>query len=384
MVRLVLGDHHKNKVEDEDLLQPVARIIDHPDYDRFQLTGDISLLQLAAPVQLTDYIRPICLPSVEDEVLVGTQCTISGWGATQNSGENNDVLRDAEVPILSNNQCNNWLQQSQREFDTNFITKENICAGLREGGKDSCQGDSGGPLACPNTQGRYSLEGVVSWGFGCADRKSPGVYTRVSEFLPWITEMMEQYKDAPEFFRLETTPCGSVVTTEQTIRLPVDEKTHLYNDGMDCKFTIRPPANHKTEITFVGRYAIEPGCSEDSLVIYKESGARVKKMPCKFGGLDELSTIVEEGNLEIRFKSDKRSAEKRYSGYEGFAAKIEFAAVTSTSPSTTTTTEPTTPTQDCKDKKPLKKCKKALRKNKCGTKGNRKKCRLTCGHCQVE
>jgi len=376
-VRLVLGDHHKNRVEDEDLIQPVARIVDHPDYDSRKLTGDISLLQLAAPVELTDYIRPICLPSAGDEVEVGTQCTISGWGAIEEGKGTADVLRDAEVPILSNNQCSNWL-------GGNYITEENICAGLREGGKDSCQGDSGGPLACPNTQGQYSLEGVVSWGFGCADRKSPGVYTRVSEFMPWITKMMEQYKDAPEFFQLETTPCGSVITTEQTIRLPVDEKTHLYEDGMDCKFTIKPPANHKTKITFVERFAIEPTC-KDFVAIYNENGAvKLKgnsKELCQFGGLDKLNTVVEEGDLEIRFESDN-SANKRYSGYEGFAAKIEF---TVSSGITTTTVEPTTSTQeDCYDIKPLRKCQKALWKDKCHKKGNKKKCRLTCGYCQLE
>ena len=54
---------------------------------------------------------------------------------------------------------------------------------------DTCQGDSGGPLACFNEeQGKYYLQGVTSFGFNCARARSPGVYTRVSEFSDWIRE----------------------------------------------------------------------------------------------------------------------------------------------------------------------------------------------------
>jgi len=64
-----------------------------------------------------------------------------------------------------------------------------MCAGFEEGGVDTCQGDSGGPLACFNEeQGKYYLQGVTSFGFNCARARSPGVYTRVSEFSDWIRE----------------------------------------------------------------------------------------------------------------------------------------------------------------------------------------------------
>lgn len=71
------------------------------------------------------------------------------------------------------------------------ITETQICAG-GEKGKDSCEGDSGGPLMY-----RYTTEneenwiciGVVSFGVGrCGSEQQPGVYTRVSEYLPWILD----------------------------------------------------------------------------------------------------------------------------------------------------------------------------------------------------
>ncbi|KAL1464067.1 hypothetical protein WDU94_003750 [Cyamophila willieti] len=57
-----------------------------------------------------------------------------------------------------------------------------MCAGYPEGGKDSCQGDSGGSLLTED------LDGIVSWGIGCARSNSPGVYTRVNHYMEWLQQ----------------------------------------------------------------------------------------------------------------------------------------------------------------------------------------------------
>lgn len=56
-------------------------------------------------------------------------------------------------------------------------------AGELDGSVGVCQGDNGGPLVCEDELGVSYLWGIVSWGRGCGQRGSPGVYTQV-KYLP--------------------------------------------------------------------------------------------------------------------------------------------------------------------------------------------------------
>jgi secreted trypsin-like serine protease len=90
--------------------------------------------------------------------------------------ENN--LREVQVPIVSNETCNDAYG--------GLITPSMLCAGYPEGGKDACLGDSGGPLMVPAADDSWLLTAVVSFGVGCAQPDSYGVYTRVRPYLEWI------------------------------------------------------------------------------------------------------------------------------------------------------------------------------------------------------
>uniref|UniRef100_A0A8C8SYE8 Peptidase S1 domain-containing protein n=1 Tax=Pelusios castaneus TaxID=367368 RepID=A0A8C8SYE8_9SAUR len=92
-------------------------------------------------------------------------------------------LAGGAVPLLPRDDC------AARYGDK--FTSRMICAGNLSEDKrvDSCQGDSGGPLMCQRSTGRWVILGITSWGYGCGRKDSPGVYTKVSKFVPWIKKV---------------------------------------------------------------------------------------------------------------------------------------------------------------------------------------------------
>ncbi|XP_069370993.1 plasminogen [Paralichthys olivaceus] len=140
--------------------------------------ADIALLKLESPALINDKVQPACLPEKDFIVPSGTECYVTGWGETQGTG-GEGILKETGFPVIENKICNRPSYLNGRVKD------HEMCAGNIEGGADSCQGDSGGPLVC-NYQNRYILQGVTSWGLGCANAMKPGVYARVSKFVDWI------------------------------------------------------------------------------------------------------------------------------------------------------------------------------------------------------
>jgi len=232
----------------------VERIHLHPDYTVDRKTNDIALLRLRSGQRLPERARPICLPSnVANRVdFTDQQVTIIGWGKTsvvqgheptrlidiiassaagktsgKNSGETssktsgrtfgvekvgdtreeqqadnsmeeptNETLLQAQVRVTNTEQCNK--NYSKLEIDWLNIDEHFICASDPQGKRDACQGDSGGPLMW-NTQQHYHAAsekwyqlGLVSFGYGCANSQYPGVYTRISYYMPWILRIVNE------------------------------------------------------------------------------------------------------------------------------------------------------------------------------------------------
>ncbi|XP_050717404.1 trypsin II-P29-like [Eriocheir sinensis] len=155
----------------------VETVVSHPQYDTLTVDNDIALLRLSKALEYTLAVAPICLPCgmSETNFQKGTG-TVTGWGTTASNGNVSQVLLEAQLPLLTTKEC--------RIYHGNSVTTNMLCT--YQEGKDACQGDSGGPLAWKDAANLHYLAGVVSWGYGCADANSPGVYTKVTKYLDWI------------------------------------------------------------------------------------------------------------------------------------------------------------------------------------------------------
>ncbi|XP_059611636.1 trypsin-1-like [Phlebotomus argentipes] len=174
--RLTLRVGSSYHAKDGEMVK-VKRIVQHPKYNPRTVDYDFSLLELEKPLKFSEVCQPIDLPEQDQDVEDGAMLLVSGWGNTHNSQESRNKLRAAVVPKANDDSCNKAYSAY------GGITARMICAGFEEGGKDACQGDSGGPLVEDGT-----LVGVVSWGYGCAERGYPGVYSRVASVRDWLKQ----------------------------------------------------------------------------------------------------------------------------------------------------------------------------------------------------
>uniref|UniRef100_A0A3B3QNV6 trypsin n=1 Tax=Paramormyrops kingsleyae TaxID=1676925 RepID=A0A3B3QNV6_9TELE len=174
-VEVRLGEHNIQEKEDSDQFISSSIVIRNPGYDSWTLDNDIMLIKLSKPANLNSFVQPVSLPTACAPA--GTMCTVSGWGNTMSSTADSNKLQCLEIPILPESDC--------EKAYPGMITQSMFCAGYLAGGKDSCQGDSGGPVVC-----KGQLQGVVSWGYGCAEKDHPGVYTKVCMFTEWIATTM--------------------------------------------------------------------------------------------------------------------------------------------------------------------------------------------------
>lgn len=175
-LKVFLGIHRESARESSRQIRDVEQIYAHR-------RTDLALLKLQRPAVVNDKVGIVCLPESGFILSSGVECYVTGWGDTQGTG-GDGVLKEAGFPVFENKVCN------RPEYLNGKVKNSELCAGNVDGGADSCQGDSGGPLVCPNAQGKYILQGVTSWGLGCAMAMKPGVYVRTSFFINWISSIM--------------------------------------------------------------------------------------------------------------------------------------------------------------------------------------------------
>ncbi|KAK7502858.1 hypothetical protein BaRGS_00005807 [Batillaria attramentaria] len=152
---------------------------------------DIALLRLSVPVEITNYIQPLCLPHFGQHIPLTSLCYLAGWGQTSpQQVVPLDHLRDTRMQLWSETRCSRNTVPGETTVNTNST----ICGGFIFGRPSGCQGDSGGPLMCWSASGRWMLAGVMSRGSSPCGLYQPGLranrFARVASVVDWIQQQI--------------------------------------------------------------------------------------------------------------------------------------------------------------------------------------------------
>ncbi|XP_057681888.1 urokinase-type plasminogen activator-like isoform X2 [Corythoichthys intestinalis] len=184
---VALGKSNLNQSDTLEQMFGVEKIILHPDFnnDEGNYDNDVALLKLKSKAdgrcaRESAGVRRACLPSDGRDFPPGFPCEIAGFGKEKHGlWYHSQSLRRASVELLDSAVCR------RSDYYGDKVTDNMLCAGRPDWTQDACEGDSGGPLVC-QMDGRFVLSGVISWGEGCARERRPGVYAKVSNYVPWI------------------------------------------------------------------------------------------------------------------------------------------------------------------------------------------------------
>ncbi|XP_028639725.1 mannan-binding lectin serine protease 1 isoform X2 [Grammomys surdaster] len=177
--KIIMGKHWRRRSDEDEQHLRVKRIMLHPLYNPSTFENDLGLVELSESPRLNDFVMPVCLP--EQPSTEGTMVIVSGWGKQflQRFPEN---LMEIEIPIVNYDTCQEAYVPLRKK-----VTKDMVCAGEKEGGKDACAGDSGGPMVTKDAErDQWYLVGVVSWGEDCGKKDRYGVYSYIYPNKDWI------------------------------------------------------------------------------------------------------------------------------------------------------------------------------------------------------
>uniref|UniRef100_A0A1Y9J105 Peptidase S1 domain-containing protein n=1 Tax=Anopheles quadriannulatus TaxID=34691 RepID=A0A1Y9J105_ANOQN len=176
----VAGEHDFSQYDAGVQRRRIAEMYVHEDYEGSVGPNDIAIFRVDKPFHLNRNIQLVTLP--EPNAIPTGETTISGWGSTSFSFEPSypNILMKTTLPIMD-------LEVCRKIYFTQAVADSNICAGTMEGTSSVCSGDSGGPLV--QIDDEIVQVGIVSWGgIPCGGYKNPGVFVRVSYFIDWIND----------------------------------------------------------------------------------------------------------------------------------------------------------------------------------------------------
>ncbi|NXC46539.1 FA10 factor, partial [Penelope pileata] len=179
-LRVLVGMVEREKEEPSTAMHSVEKIISNAEFDLKTSDSDIALIKLKEPITFSEDVVPACLPEedfAKDVLMRQTFGIVSGFGNSLEQMEPARRMKVLQVPYVDRSTCQRAL--------LHLLSKNMFCAGYSKDGRDVCQGDGGGPHVT-EYNGTYFVTGIISWGEGCGKKGKYGIYTKLSNFLPWV------------------------------------------------------------------------------------------------------------------------------------------------------------------------------------------------------
>ncbi|EFN68635.1 Plasma kallikrein [Camponotus floridanus] len=184
-IKLVLMDSDRPSISNNAIVRRIKSATIHENFDAHSFNNDIAIIEMDEPVSIDNFVRAACLPEDRTIDYTGAIATAVGWGRTGENKPISNELRKVNLPILSQEECD------QSGFPKNRITENMFCSGYLDGKRDACFGDSGGPLHVKGVHGQLEVIGIVSWGRGCARPNFPGIYTKLTNYMEWLKDHLD-------------------------------------------------------------------------------------------------------------------------------------------------------------------------------------------------
>ena len=100
----------------------------HPTWETQDMLGaDVAVLTLTSPVQYSDKVKPICLPSNPGQNYVGKIAVASGFGADVDGNEQSSLM-ETEATVISDEECSQTLYETLKtdERTPDWITEDQV------------------------------------------------------------------------------------------------------------------------------------------------------------------------------------------------------------------------------------------------------------------
>lgn len=215
---------------------------------------DIGLVKLAKPYAKGPFARLSTeLADPPDEARMPVM--VAGFGRTEEKAGLREhraggtvvlaptlELHETLLPTMPRSECEAQVKIKAKD-DKVIVHGNELCAldELSAVRRDACQGDSGGPLVSFDRFNRPYVVGITSWGIGCAQANSPGIYTRVSSHAGWLQAAGAKPTYVKDDERSGTATREAVKSALQKVKKAGEVSVYICATGADLKCISRGP-----------------------------------------------------------------------------------------------------------------------------------------------